>query len=125
MAIENLLILRYFQDFCFNEWNTMYQLLSVGTLMDLKLNKHNVNFDKRYFMDSLLDKEMFTYFKRLSEEEKRSLLQLLKSFLGRRNESTGRATIDQYNKEIDEALEDVENGNFLTQEEVESRAAKW
>lgn len=76
-------------------------------------------------MDSLLDKEMFTYFKRLSEEEKRSLLQLLKSFLGRRNESTGRATIDQYNKEIDEALEDVEDGNFLTQEEVESRAAKW
>jgi predicted transcriptional regulator len=80
---------------------------------------------KQYFMDSLLDKEMFTYFKRLSEEEKRSLLQLLKSFLGRRNESTGRATLEQYNKEIDDALEDVEKGNFLTQEEVEARAAKW
>lgn len=32
---------------------------------------------------------------------------------------------EQYNKEIDEALEEAKNGNFITQEEMEIHAAKW
>lgn len=34
-------------------------------------------------------------------------------------ESYDRDTIEQYNKEIDEAIAEVENGEFYTQEEVE------
>jgi len=34
-------------------------------------------------------------------------------------------SIEQYNKEIDEALEERAAGNFIAQEEMEKRAAKW
>ena len=36
-----------------------------------------------------------------------------------------RDTIDQYNKEIDEAISEVESGDFYTQEEVEKMAKEW
>ena len=41
------------------------------------------------------------------------------------NEDTGSISIEQYNKEIDEALAEVEAGNYITQEEMEKQAAKW
>ena len=34
-------------------------------------------------------------------------------------------SIEQYNKELDDALIRVKNGSFYTQEEVEKLAAKW
>jgi predicted transcriptional regulator len=36
-----------------------------------------------------------------------------------------RDTIEQYNKEIDEAIAEVEKGEFYTQEEVEKMSKKW
>jgi len=36
-----------------------------------------------------------------------------------------RISIEQYNKEIDEAEIDIENGNYYTQEEVEKMAKEW
>lgn len=36
-----------------------------------------------------------------------------------------RDTKEQYNKEIDEAVADVEKGEFYTQEEVEKMAKEW
>ena len=72
-------------------------------------------------MASTLDKELYSYFVQLNEAEKKSVLQLLKTFLHRRNEDTGRISIEQYNKEIDEALAEVEAGNYITQEEMENK----
>ena len=40
-------------------------------------------------------------------------------------EITQRDTIEQYTKEIDEAILEVKNGEFYTQEEVEKMAEKW
>jgi predicted transcriptional regulator len=34
-------------------------------------------------------------------------------------------TIEQYNKEIDQAIAEVERGEFYTQEEVEKMAKEW
>jgi hypothetical protein len=34
-------------------------------------------------------------------------------------------SIEQYNKEIDEALVDVAEGNFIIQEELEKQSAEW
>ena len=76
-------------------------------------------------MASTLDKELYSYFVQLDEEEKKSVLQLLKTFLHRRNEDTDRISSEQYNKEIDEALAEVEAGNYITQEEMEKQTAKW
>jgi predicted transcriptional regulator len=36
-----------------------------------------------------------------------------------------RISIEQYNKEIDEALAEVEAGNYITQKEMERKAANW
>ncbi|RRO17201.1 hypothetical protein [Flavobacteriaceae bacterium 14752] len=36
-----------------------------------------------------------------------------------------RDTIEQYNKEIDQAIAEVERGEFYTQEEVEKMAKEW
>jgi hypothetical protein len=52
------------------------------------------------------------------------VVQLLKSFLKRQKENSGNISIEQYNKEIDEALSEVAAGNYITQEEMEKRAAK-
>jgi hypothetical protein len=48
-------------------------------------------------------------------QKKKSVLLMLKTFLSGRNEATQRISIEQYNKEIDEALAEVEAGNYLTQ----------
>lgn len=54
-----------------------------------------------------------------------SLLQAIKAVLyyGLRNE--GRISIDQYNKELDEAEARIDSGVFFTQEEVEKMAKEW
>lgn len=36
-----------------------------------------------------------------------------------------RDTIEQYNKDIDQAIAEVETGEFYTQEEVEKMAKEW
>lgn len=40
-------------------------------------------------------------------------------------ETTERISIEQYNKEVDEAIARVENGEFYTQEEAEKIMDKW
>ena len=76
-------------------------------------------------MADVLDKEMFNYFTQLNEAEKKSVVQMLKTFLKGRQDNPGRISIEQYNKEIDEAIAEVASGNYITQEEMERRAAKW
>lgn len=77
------------------------------------------------YMTSVLEKEWHSYFVQLDEVEKRSVLLMLKTLLRRRHEDIGHISIEQYNKEIDEALAEVEAGNYITQEEMEKQAAKW
>ena len=76
-------------------------------------------------MANVLDKEMFNYFTQLNEAEKKSVVQMLKTFLKGRQEKPGRISIEQYNKEIDEAMEEVKRGEVYTQEEVEKMAKDW
>lgn len=76
-------------------------------------------------MASVLDKELSSYLKQLNEAEKKSVLLMLKTFLTGRREDTGRISIEQYNREIDEALAEAEAGDYITQQEMEKRAAKW
>ena len=76
-------------------------------------------------MSSVLENEMFNYFTQLNEAEKKTVVQMLKLFLKKQKETPGHISIEQYNKEIDEALAEVEAGNYITQEEMEKRAAKW
>ena len=71
------------------------------------------------------EKEWQKYFVQLNEAEKKSVLLMLKIFLQRRGEDVKRINIEQYNKEIDEALAEVEEGDYISQDEMEKIAAKW
>lgn len=77
-------------------------------------------------MSYTLEKEWYSYFEQLNEAEKKSIIALIKTFLKRQNEeASGGITIEQYNEEIDESLEQAAAGNYVTQEEIEKKASKW
>lgn len=61
----------------------------------------------------------------LNEAEKKSVIQMLKTFLMGRKKTGKRVSIEQYNKEIDEAVTRVEEGDFYTQEEIEKMSKDW
>lgn len=76
-------------------------------------------------MANVLDKELYSYFVQLNDAEKKSVLQMLKTFLQGRTEDTGRISIEQYNKEIDEAMEEVKRGEVYTHDEVVKMSKGW
>jgi len=55
-------------------------------------------------MANTLEQELFRYILQLDEAEKKSVLQMLKTFLKGREIKPSRISIEQYNKEIDEAI---------------------
>ena len=68
-----------------------------------------------------LDTEFAKYWLLLTPVQKESLLSVIKSFVIPRE----RISVEQYNKEIDEAIARVEAGEFYSQEEVENMAKEW
>ena len=76
-------------------------------------------------MASILDKELLQYFMRLDEPQKRSLLEMMKSFLKPGSESLKPVSIGQYNRELDEAMQRIEKGDFTSLEELEKEMRSW
>ena len=76
-------------------------------------------------MASVLEKEIYNYFTQLNEAEKKSVVQMLKTFLKSRKETPGHISIEQYNKEIDEAMEEVKKGEVYSHDEVVKMAKGW
>ncbi|HEX9503330.1 MAG TPA: hypothetical protein VF974_03340 [Patescibacteria group bacterium] len=66
--------------------------------------------------------ELDEYISILTPAQKKSLLAFLKSFVIPKTAS-GRVSIEQYNKEIDEAMTEAATGKFITQEELEKQSA--
>lgn len=71
------------------------------------------------------DKELIKYFIQLNEPQKKSLLQLIKSFLNPSNESTEKNTIELYNTELDDAIKRINKDEFTTLEELEKEIQSW
>ena len=76
-------------------------------------------------METTLDKEMYDYFIQLNDAEKKSVVQMIKTFLGSRKEASDRLSIEQYNKELDEAEAEIERGESYTHEEVVKMSKQW
>lgn len=76
-------------------------------------------------MAKALERELLQYILQLDEAEKKSVLQMLKTFLRGREMKSPRISVEQYNKEIDEAIARVEGGEYYTHEEVERMAKDW
>jgi hypothetical protein len=54
-----------------------------------------------------------------------SLLEQLENVLEQGIKEPERISLEQYNQEIDNAINDVEKGNFYSQNEVEKMAKEW
>jgi hypothetical protein len=76
-------------------------------------------------MASILDKELIHYFTRLDEPQKKSLLEMMKSFLKSGDEPVKPVTSEQYNKELDEAMKRINNGEFTILKELEKEMQSW
>lgn len=74
---------------------------------------------------SSIDKELIKYFIQLTEPQKNSLLQMIKSFARPDTETRESVSIEEYNKELDDAMERINNGNFTTFEELQSEMKSW
>jgi hypothetical protein len=61
----------------------------------------------------LLDNEFMEYLIKLSQPEKKSLLFVAKNFVELKEEAES-ISIEQYNKEIDDAMTRMDNGGFYT-----------
>lgn len=76
-------------------------------------------------MANVLDKELIQYFTKLDEPQKKSLLEMIKSFLKTPGDTLNRATVEQYNKELDEAMQRMKEGEFTTLDELEKEMQSW
>lgn len=71
-----------------------------------------------------LSKEMLNYFLRLNIEEQQSVLSMIKTFINSRNAEFGPVTMDEYNKELEEADMEIEAGEFVAHDEVKKKYLK-
>ncbi|MEO6894026.1 MAG: hypothetical protein ABI136_03265 [Ginsengibacter sp.] len=74
---------------------------------------------------SSIDKELIKHFVRLTEPQKKSLLQMIKTFAGQDNETKEPVSLETYNKELDDAMERINKGNFTTFEELQNEMQSW
>jgi predicted transcriptional regulator len=72
----------------------------------------------------LLDDEFNQYWLKLSSKEKESLLTVAKHFVELKEEN-GPIGLEEYNKEIDEEMSRMDNGEFITHEEVVKSSQSW
>lgn len=65
--------------------------------------------------------------KELKEVKDPTFIEAIKNMLQyRKKVSSGeRISVEQYNKELDDAIADIEAGNFHTHEEVKAMIAQW
>lgn len=71
-----------------------------------------------------LERQFTEYWSRLTPGEKESLLMVAKNYV-QLKERMEPLSIEQYNKEIGEAMSEIDAGEFYSQEEVEEASKKW
>jgi hypothetical protein len=74
---------------------------------------------------SSIDKELIKYFVQLTDQQKQSLIQMIKTFLQSGSSPAEKVSIEQYNKELDDAMERINSGHFTLLEELEKEMQSW
>lgn len=78
---------------------------------------------------STFEKELKKYWPQLTAVQKESVLHVVKNYLA--TEEDERVvpelgmTISEYNRELEEAVAEIERGEFYTQEEMQERIDQW
>lgn len=60
----------------------------------------------------------------LNQSKKDQIIKMLQE-MGIEFHTTERPTIEEYNKELEEAEKEIERGEFITAEELKKEARKW
>lgn len=68
-----------------------------------------------------LSQEMLSYFVRLDEAEQKSVLEMIKTFLRSRPADASSQTLEDYNRELEDADAEIEAGDYVPHEEVLKR----
>lgn len=63
-----------------------------------------------------MSEELLQYFTKLPEQDQREVISIVKNYVEDENEKP--QTIEEYNRELEEAVAEVERGEFVTHEEV-------
>ncbi len=74
---------------------------------------------------STIDKELLKYVTQLNELQKKSLLELIRTFLQADKSGQESISVEQYNQELDEAIQRVSRGEFTTLEALEKEMKSW
>ncbi|MCB9032985.1 MAG: hypothetical protein H6553_04030 [Chitinophagales bacterium] len=70
-----------------------------------------------------LDKKIVEYLPKLGKGEKKTILEVIKSFIDLKQKN--QVDIEQYNKDIEIAEQEIAEGKFYTHEEVKKMAQEW
>ncbi|HEX3935537.1 MAG TPA: hypothetical protein VHW43_12710 [Puia sp.] len=76
-------------------------------------------------MSKALEQELFQYILQLDEAEKKSVLEMLKTFVKGRKGQVSRISIEEYNQELKEAEAEYERGEYTSHEEFVKQIKKW
>lgn len=68
-----------------------------------------------------LENELMQYWPQLSIVQQESILSVIRSMI----QPDERVGVEQYNKEIDDAMRRIDEGRFITQEDLEKEAEQW
>jgi hypothetical protein len=71
-----------------------------------------------------IDNQILQYLPLLEKDEKQSILSVIKSFM-KGKEKTQRLTVEEYNRELEEAEKRYDAGNFTSHEDVLKEAESW
>jgi hypothetical protein len=73
---------------------------------------------------SQVRKELNTYLPLLSDRQQEILLDMIKNLL-HIDKKEKHISIEQYNKELDIAMKEIDKGNFTSQSDVLKESKKW
>ena len=73
---------------------------------------------------TVIKEEMLQYFSRLNITEQESVLNLLKTFANNKHDDFYPVTLEEYSLELDEADKAIEQGDYVTHEEVKKHYLK-
>ena len=76
-------------------------------------------------MAKALEQELLQYILQLDDAEKKSVLQMLKTFVKGRETKATRISIEQYNQELQAAEAEYEGGEYTTHEAFVKQIKKW
>lgn len=72
-----------------------------------------------------IDNQILHYLPLLEQDQKKSILSVIKSFIKSKEEVAVRISLEQYNAEIDAAEQQMDAGEFYSLDKVKELAKKW